>query len=360
MEELRARVNHLKKMVYDGIERLNVLEQEENLKVLSLQTKSVDFWKDNLNAQSVMKNISDIEARIKPWIKLRSNITELEQWLDSKDDNYREVVEPLLEDTERNYGDLKKQLRFSGPYDNYNVIISIFAGAGGTDAQDWTQMLFRMYVRYAEKNNLKVNIIDQSFGDIAGMKSITFEVQGTFCYGLLRHENGVHRLVRLSPFNSDNLRQTSFAKVEILPEIDQSGELDIKDKDLRVDVYRSGGKGGQSVNTTDSAVRITHIPTGIVVSIQNERSQLQNRQLAMTVIRSKLAQLRIEQHLSNIDELKGPKQSVEWGSQIRSYVLHPYKQVKDLRSKYETTRVDEVLDGDLTDLLDFNQEHITD
>jgi peptide chain release factor 2 len=236
--------------------------------------------------------------------------------------------------------------------------MSIYAGAGGTDAQDWVQILLRMYVRFAEKNNLNISIVDQSSGDVAGLKSITFEIEGNYLYGRLKHEQGVHRLVRLSPFNADNLRQTSFAKVEVLPKIDQPDLIEIDPKDLRIDVYRSGGKGGQSVNTTDSAVRITHIPTNIVVSIQNERSQLQNKELAMTVLRSKLAQLEIEQHQNNLDEIKGPNLSAEWGNQIRSYVLHPYKQVKDLRSKYETSNVDSVLDGNIDELLDFNVENI--
>ena len=244
-------------------------------------------------------------------------------------------------------------------YDGLNVIVSIFAGAGGTDAQDWAQILLRMYIRYAEKHNFKINILDQSMGDMAGLKSITFELDGPYAYGLLKNENGVHRLVRLSPFNADNLRQTSFAKVEVLPRIDQPEDIEIDDKDLRVDVFRSGGKGGQGVNTTDSAVRITHLPTNIVVSIQNERSQTQNRELAMTILRSKLAQLKIEQHLTNMQEIKGPNLSAEWGNQIRSYVMHPYKQVKDLRSKYETSNIDSILDGNIDDLLEYNIENIT-
>jgi len=208
-------------------------------------------------------------------------------------------------------------------------------------------MLLRMYIRFFEKNNFKATVIEESTGDEAGLKSVTVEVKGTNVYGALKSEQGVHRLVRLSPFNSDNLRQTSFAKVDVLPEIDKPGDLEIDDKDLKIDVYRSGGHGGQSVNTTDSAVRITHLPTGIVVAIQNERSQLQNRETAMTILRSRLVSLQIEQHKDKLSELKGPNQSAEWGNQIRSYVLHPYKQVKDLRTKHESNDPDKVLDGDL-------------
>jgi peptide chain release factor 2 len=206
-------------------------------------------------------------------------------------------------------------------------------------------------VRWAEKNGLNVKTIDESAGDEAGIKSVTIEIIGPFVYGKLKGEHGVHRLVRLSPFNADNLRQTSFAKVEVLPKIDRPDDLAIDEKDLRIDVYRSGGHGGQSVNTTDSAVRVTHLPTGITVAIQNERSQLQNKETALTILRSRLARARMEQHKDHLEELKGPNQSAEWGNQIRSYVLHPYKQVKDLRTRFETSDPEGVLDGNLDPLL---------
>ena len=358
MEDYDLRIQKLKINVLDAFSKLNLDYTEDQLKLLTAKTKSSDFWNDNLKAQEIMKQIYDDEQKLSPWLKLRDNITELEDWMQTRDVEQDEIIESLLSQSEEDYQKIKKQLRFNGPYDGFNTIISIYAGAGGTDAQDWAQMLLRMYVRYAEKHNLKVNMIDQSSGETAGIKSVTFELDGPFTYGLLKNENGVHRLVRLSPFNADNLRQTSFAKVEVLPKIDQTEIVDINEKDLRIDVYRSGGKGGQSVNTTDSAVRITHIPTGIVVSIQNERSQTQNRELAMTILRSKLAQLKIDQHASDMQEIKGPNMSAEWGNQIRSYVLHPYKQVKDLRSKYETSDVDAILDGDLDTLLDFNLDNI--
>lgn len=218
-------------------------------------------------------------------------------------------------------------------------------------------MLLRMYTRYFEKNDWKTEVVDESAGDEAGLKSVTLEVKGDFVYGKLKGEHGVHRLVRLSPFNADNLRQTSFAKVEIVPMIDKPEDLEIDDKDLKIDVYRSGGHGGQSVNTTDSAVRVTHLPTGLTVAIQNERSQLQNRETALTILRSRLVQLQLEQHAEKLEQLRGPNQSAEWGNQIRSYVLHPYKQVKDLRTRYETSDPDKVLDGDLDPLVDAYLEH---
>jgi peptide chain release factor 2 len=250
-------------------------------------------------------------------------------------------------------------LRFSGPYDDHDVILSIYAGAGGTDAQDWAQMLLRMYTRWAENAGLKVKTIEQSAGEEAGLKSVTIEItDGDFLYGKLAGEHGVHRLVRLSPFNADHLRQTSFAKVEVLPLIDRPEEADIAEKDLKIDVFRSAGAGGQSVNTTDSAVRVTHLPTGITVAIQNERSQLQNKETALAVLRSKLIALQMEQHAQNLTELKGPSQSAEWGNQIRSYVLHPYKQVKDLRTGYETSDAQKVLNGDLNPLIEAWLEQI--
>ncbi|MGH7238241.1 MAG: peptide chain release factor 2, partial [Candidatus Saccharimonadales bacterium] len=246
---------------------------------------------------------------------------------------------------------LKEELKFNGSYDNYDVILSIYAGAGGRDAQDWAAMLMRMYVRWAEQNNCLVKTIDESSAEDGGIKSVTLEVSGSLIYGKLKGEHGVHRLVRLSPFNAAHSRETSFAKVDVLPKIDQPCELEIDDQDLRIDVYRSGGHGGQSVNTTDSAVRITHIPTGIVVAIQNERSQLQNKETALTILRSRLALLKIEQHKDNLAEIKGPNQSNEFGSQIRNYVLHPYKQVKDLRSNYETSDPEAVLGGNLDEFI---------
>jgi peptide chain release factor 2 len=238
-------------------------------------------------------------------------------------------------------------LQFSGVYDNHDAILRLSAGAGGTDAQDWTQMLERMYLRWGERSGMKTEVIEESPGEEAGLKSATISFSGPYAFGKLKGEHGVHRLVRLSPFNSDNLRQTSFALVEALPQIDTPDEVQVDESDLRIDVYRAGGRGGQSVNTTDSAVRITHVPTGIVVAIQNERSQLQNKETAMKILRSKLAQLQIAQHKEKLSELKGPTKSAEWGAQIRNYVLHPYTLVKDTRNGYEERDAQAVLNGEI-------------
>lgn len=347
MQEVQNKVDELRASVAEVMDKLKVPELEDEISTLSAQSKTADFWQNNLEAQKVMKRLSAVELRIKPWHEIKQELDEISDWVELDDKSMFDDLVTQIEDVDQKFSLLKEQLKFSGPYDGNDTILSIHAGAGGTDAQDWSQMLLRMYVRWAEKHNFDVTMLEESSGEEAGIKSVTFEVDGSFAYGLLKGEHGVHRLVRLSPFNSDNLRQTSFAKVEVMPKIDKPDDIDIDEKDLKIDVYRAGGHGGQSVNTTDSAVRITHIPTNIVVSIQNERSQLQNKETAMTILRSKLVQLQLEQHQVDLKSIKGPNLSAEWGNQIRSYVLHPYKMVKDLRTKYETTDTDQVLDGGL-------------
>lgn len=313
--------------------------------LLEQQMAQPDFWNDPQPAQETVRQHAKLQKRLEPWQELQQNMATLVEFAELGDESMEDDLALRLNDAVERFAELRNELKFSGKYDDHDAIVSIYAGAGGTDAQDWAHMLHRMYVRWAENNGFDVKTIDQSPGEEAGLKSVTLEISGTFAFGLLKSEHGVHRLVRLSPFNSDNLRQTSFAKVDVLPLVERPEDLDIDEKDLRIDVYRSGGHGGQSVNTTDSAVRITHIPTNISVAIQNERSQLQNKETAMTILRSRLIQLQMEQHQQHLDKLKGPNQSAEWGNQIRSYVLHPYKQVKDLRSRYETSDVQGTLDG---------------
>ncbi len=355
--QIRTTAADLTIEIDEAAARLKISELHDQLEQLRTVSQQPDFWTDSTRAQEVMKQIAKLETRTEPWQRLQATSRELTELLELKDASLDEEIKEQIAGLQTSFDILKEDLKFNGPYDDHDAILSIHAGAGGTDAQDWTQMLLRMYLRYFEKNGWKTAVIDESPGDEAGIKSVTLEVEGSYAFGKLQSEHGVHRLVRLSPFNSDNLRQTSFAKVEVMPKLDQDTDLDIDDKDLRIDVYRSGGKGGQSVNTTDSAVRITHLPTNIVVAIQNERSQLQNKETAMTILRSRLAQLQLEQHQAALSDLKGPNQSAEWGNQIRSYVLHPYKQVKDLRTRYETSDPDAVLDGNLDELVTAYLEH---
>lgn len=257
----------------------------------------------------------------------------------------------LIERLEREVNAAETESLLSGETDANNAICSIQAGAGGTDAQDFAQMLLRMYIRWAEQRGFKVELLDEQAGSEAGIKSATFRVEGDYAYGLLAAEAGVHRLVRISPFNSGGSRETSFASMFVSPEIDENIEVNIEDKDLRVDTYRSSGAGGQHVNVTDSAVRITHLPTGIVVTCQNQRSQLQNRMVAMQVLRSKLYELELEKRRSETAELEATKMDISFGSQIRNYVLHPYRLVKDTRTKFEVTDVDSVLDGAIDEFI---------
>lgn len=350
MDTTSNTARELQAAVADAVERLTIAELQQQLLSLQAQSQASDFWNDTNAAQAVMKQIAKLESRVQPWQQVQASVDDLVELLALDDPQMATELNSQLAAAQATFNALKETLKLNGPYDDYDTIVSIHAGAGGTDAQDWAAMLLRMYLRFCEKQGYTYTTLDESSGDEAGLKSVTLEINGGFAYGKLKSEHGVHRLVRLSPFNSDNLRQTSFAKVEVTPKIDKPDDLEIDDKELKIDVYRSGGHGGQSVNTTDSAVRITHLPTGLVVAIQNERSQLQNRETAMTILRGRLAALQLEQHQAAVSELKGPNQSAEWGNQIRSYVLHPYKQVKDLRSRYETSDPDAVLDGNL-DLL---------
>jgi len=347
MHELEVSSKQLLQEIQAATERLKLEELQKQKAAIDGQVSAPDFWNDPQAAQEVVKQQAKLERRITPWQKLLQDSKDLVELAGLQDESMQADLSRQLEQVTNEFAGLKDELKLAGPYDDYDAILNIYAGAGGTDAQEWAQMLLRMYIRWAEKNDFDVRTIDETAGDEAGIKSATIEISGSFAYGKLKGEHGVHRLVWLSPFNSDNLRQTSFAKVDVLPKVDRPDDLVIDDKDLRVDVYRSGGHGGQSVNTTDSAVRLTHLPTGITVAIQNERSQLQNKETAMTILRSRLIQLQMEQHKEHLEELKGPNQSAEWGNQIRSYVLHPYKQVKDLRTRYETSDADGVLDGNL-------------
>lgn len=351
MDELNEQINVLSAKFDEAAGSLHLEDLRLKLHNLKEESKNPNLWNNTAEAQTLMKDLASLEAQVNPWNEIEKSLKEHKELIALKDPSLEGEIKDQLKKVEQKIDELTHKQRFSGPHDESDVILSIYAGAGGTDAQDWAQMLQRMYTRWAEQNGFKVRLLDVANGEEAGIKNSILEISGPRAYGKLKNENGVHRLVRLSPFNSDQKRHTSFAKVDVLPKINRPQELEIQESDLKIDVYRAGGHGGQSVNTTDSAVRITHLPTNISVAIQNERSQLQNKETAMTILRSRLAKLQEEQHKKNISEIKGPNQSAEWGNQIRSYVLHPYKQVKDLRTGYETSDAGSVLDGNLEELL---------
>ena len=351
MQPIIKRLNELRPQIHAALERLNISKKLADIAAIDEELAQPDVWHNPANAQAKSKQVAALRSMVEPWLTLQAQADDLIELMDMGDDSLLGEFEGQIIALEKEYAARRKDLLFDGEYDDHNAILRLSAGAGGTDAQDWTEMLERMYLRWAEKNGMAATTIERSQGEEAGLKSSVIEIVGPYAYGKLRSENGVHRLVRLSPFNSDNLRQTSFALVEILPQIDTPDAASIDDKDLKIDVYRAGGKGGQSVNTTDSAVRVTHIPTGIVVAIQNERSQLQNKETALKILRSKLAQLQTEQHASSVTDLQAGE-SANWGSQIRNYVLHPYTLVKDTRTKHETNNAQGVLDGDLNPFID--------
>lgn len=345
MEDTKKQITTLAEHIAQGMDGLGAAAMQREIAVLQSKMAAPGFWQNNLEAQKVTQKEATLRAQLEPWLQLQQEINDLTELAAADDASIKDELRAHLASVQSRFDTLKRDLLLSGKYDSHDAIIRLSAGAGGTDAQDWAEMLLRMYVRWAEKSGVKTELLEESRGEEAGIKSAVIGVSGPFAYGKLRSEHGVHRLVRLSPFNADNLRQTSFALVEVLPQIDAPDEVQLDDKDLKTDVYRASGHGGQSVNTTDSAVRITHIPTGITVAIQNERSQLQNKETALKILRSKLAQLQIEQHNERLSDLKGPTKSAEWGSQIRNYVLHPYTLVKDTRTGYEERDAQKVLDG---------------
>jgi len=309
-----------------------------------------DFWQDQDRAKSVSARSENLRKTVARWeeiLKAIDDNLELAAAAGDDDPGLEAGLKAELEKISAQFKQLEFFVLFSGPYDKNDAIVAIHAGTGGTEAQDWAQMLTRMLLRYVEKKGLTVNIVDETAGQEAGTKSVTFEVFGSYAFGRLKSEAGVHRLVRISPFDAEKMRHTSFALVEVMPVLSAAEEMPIAEKDLRVDVFRSGGAGGQSVNRTDSAVRLTHLPTGLVVKCQNERSQLQNKKTAMKILQAKLAELREKAKGKELAEIRGEVLEAAWGNQIRSYVLQPYKMVKDHRTEFETADPDAVLDGEL-------------
>lgn len=344
-------LTELKTQVNDAWGRLQIDQKLAQIKELDALIANADIWKDPENARKINEDLSHLKDETDEWVILNGQLKDIDELLGLGGEDLLEEISAQISAMQEKFTSLQKSLRFTGPYDHGDAILRITSGVGGIEAMDFAEMLERMYLRWAEKEKITAKNLERTRGEEAGIKTAVYELSGKDVYGRLKGDHGVHRLVRLSPFNADNLRQTSFALVEALPVIKGDDSIKIEDKDLRIDVYRSGGHGGQSVNTTDSAVRITHIPTGIVVAIQNERSQLKNREKAMEILKGKLEQLRLEQAAESIDALRAGE-SAKWGMQIRNYVLHPYKLVKDTRTKYEETDADAVLDGNINGFID--------
>lgn len=308
---------------------------------------SPDFWDNQEKANSILAEVQDLRNTIKDVDDLNNKINDLNGLMNTGDNDVLSLIEEELPSIEEDCEKLELLLLLSGEYDKNNAILEVHSGAGGTEACDWAYMIYRMYIRWIESKGYSYTILDFQEGDEVGLKSSSILVKGLYAYGYLKCEKGVHRLVRLSPFDSNHKRHTSFASVEVTPEVDNSVNIEINEEDLKIDVYRSSGKGGQGVNTTDSAVRITHLPTKIVVTCQNERSQLQNKEQAMKMLKAKLFALELEKKEKEMNNIKGEQMNIEFGSQIRSYVMHPYSMVKDHRTGEETSNVQKVLDGDI-------------
>ncbi|MDO4747378.1 MAG: peptide chain release factor 2 [Candidatus Saccharibacteria bacterium] len=351
MDELKKKLENLGAEFLKVYEKLAITDKLKRVAKLEKQVAEPEIWRDVARATELNQELARIQSETEPYVLLKAQIEDLGELMSISDEGMKDEFEEQIGAMETEFNELKKALRFQGPYDASDAIVRITSGAGGTEAMDWAGMLERMYLRFFEKRGWKATCLERVEGEEAGIKTAVYEVVGTNAYGWLKSEHGVHRLVRLSPFNANNLRQTSFALVEILPVIKADTDVEIDEKDLRIDVYHSGGHGGQGVNTTDSAVRITHLPTNTVVAIQNERSQHQNKEKAMEILRGKLAQMKMEQHAETIGELRAGE-SAGWGQQIRNYVLQPYKLVKDTRTGYEDTDPDGVLDGKLEGLIE--------
>lgn len=319
---------------------------------LEKQIASPEFWNDQEKARSVSQRYDSLKSELDSWRSLRDEVEELSQLEALGDASLEPEIGAKLGSLSEQFRKMEFALMFSGEYDKGSAIVSIHAGTGGVDAQDWASMLLRMYLRFCERHGLSARIIDETSGAEAGIKSVVVEVIGRYAYGWLRSEGGVHRLVRISPFDAEKMRHTSFALVEVLPDMGEAQEFELKESDLKIEVMRAGGHGGQSVNTTDSAVRLTHIPTGIAVKCQNERSQLQNKASAMKILKAKLAAYNKEVEGGRIQEIKGEYRQAQWGNQARSYVLQPYKLAKDHRTGHETADVDRVIDGEFDDFVE--------
>lgn len=355
MSDFKRKIQDLNTSINEIISMLNMEELRNEINLLEEKSQSADLWKDGKKGSKLMATLASKRSFLKNIEDLTSSV---ESYLQLSEEASQENLDILEEDSvrdiellEKGIESLKTQLQFSGEYDNFDALITISGGAGGVDAQDWASMLLRMYLRWSDKRKFDVDLLTTSPGEEAGIKSALIRIRGEKVFGLLKGEKGVHRLVRLSPFNSANLRHTSFALVEVIPDFQESVDVEINTDDLKIEAFKASGAGGQSVQKNSSAIRLTHRPSGIVVSVQNERSQSQNKNIAMQILKSRLVELEIQKNKDKKNKLKGEFVSAEWGNQVRSYVLHPYTLVKDVRSGFEVADVNRVLDGDIDQIL---------
>ena len=334
----------------------DLADKEKRIEALERESVAESFWQDSQRAQDKMKELAALKSEVDRWSALESRAEAAEELaamaIEEGDASLLDTLTEELAELTQSVADLEFTLALSGPHDRRNAILAIHAGAGGVDSQDWAQMLMRMYLRWSELKGYRSDVVELSPGDTAGIKSAMIRMEGDYAYGYLKAEKGVHRLVRLSPFDSDHARHTSFALVEVLPQVEEGVDIEIDPADLKIETFKAGGAGGQSVQKNSTAVRITHVPTGIKASCQNERSLYQNRNIAMGILAARLMEREMEERAREMTKIRGEHVSAEWGNQIRSYVLHPYKMVKDHRTSYETSDTDGVLDGDLGGFID--------
>ena len=351
LDELRVEMTGYRKEMEELADVLNIKKAEERVKELNEETAKDGFWDDLENSQKVLQETKSLERKIEKFKKLNDQledlITLIELSIEEDDESSIDEIKSEADSFKAKLEEEKLSTLLNGEYDSANAILTFHAGAGGTEAQDWAEMLYRMYNHWAERHNYKVTLMDYLDGDDAGMKSASILIEGENAYGYMKSESGVHRLVRISPFDASGRRHTSFAALEVMPEIDDSIEVDIRPEDIEMEVYRSSGAGGQKVNKTSSAVRLIHKPTGIVVSCQTQRSQYQNKDYAMKMLRSKLVEIKEREHLEKIEDIKGVQREIAWGSQIRSYVFMPYTLAKDHRTGFENGNIQAVMDGDI-------------
>ena len=351
IDELKAKLGGMKTAVDDLRDALSIEASEKRLAELEHQMTMPGFYDDQARSQKVISEMGEVKNKLERFGKLSTQYEEAETLLlmieEENDPSLAAEGEEAVNGVEKSIDELQLMTMLNGEYDHNNAILTFHAGTGGTEAQDWAEMLYRMYNKWAQAHGMTVEVLDYQDGDEAGMKSASMMVKGPNAYGLLKSENGVHRLVRVSPFDANARRQTSFASLEVMPELDNTIQVDIRPEDIEMQVFRSSGAGGQHINKTSSAVRLIHKPTGVVVSCQTQRSQFQNRDYAMEMLKAKLYQIAKQQHMDKIDDIKGVQNEIAWGHQIRSYVFMPYTMVKDHRTNYETGNVDAVMDGDL-------------